>query len=385
MEKVIVYAFPVFGLLMAAEFALGLARGRNNYRLNDTLSSLSQGLLSQITLLFTNFLHVGVFTLAAASLALWHAPQFWRAWYGWLAALVLVDFCGYWVHRCSHERSILWAAHVVHHQSQAFNFSTALRQESAYPLLSWIFYLPLALMGMPPEEFAVAWLAVLLYQVWIHTEHVGKLGWLEWIFATPSNHRVHHAVNDCYIDRNYGGWLIIWDRIFGTYAQEGPEPCVYGTRPSLDSWDPLRANLVIYGKLLRDSWRTRRCSDKLRIWFEAPAWRPADVARDDPRPAFDITQVRVFDPPVARGALALAAVQFLALAGASAALLWYADELGRAAAFAWVAGITAGLWVIGRVLQDRLGLVQALLADALIVLALAAASGAVTKALSDLP
>ncbi|MBY0576928.1 MAG: sterol desaturase family protein [Gallionellaceae bacterium] len=364
MEKMIVYAFPVFGLMIMAEYAYGRARGRNTYRINDAISNLSQGILSQITLVFTGIFQIGIYTLVYSKVALFNGG-FWSNWYGWLAAMLLVDFCGYWHHRYSHETGILWAAHVVHHQSQDFNFATALRQESAYPILGWIFYLPMALLGVPPEIFAASGLVVLLYQIWIHTEHVGKLGWFDRIFSSPSNHRVHHAVNDAYIDKNYGGMLIIWDRLFGTFIEEGKEPCIYGTRPQFESWDPVLANLVVYRNLARDAWRSR-FPDKLRIWFMPPGWRPDDVAQRFPEPKFDLSEVRLFDPPMSHAVAWFGGVQFLLLVLASGALLWYSDVLSWAALSMLVAAITAGLWATGRVMEGRMSLSSALFLDAAI-------------------
>jgi sterol desaturase/sphingolipid hydroxylase (fatty acid hydroxylase superfamily) len=374
MEKLIVFAFPVFALMILGEVAYGIARGRNTYRVNDAVSNLSQGVLSQITALFTGVFHVGIYTAVYLALPAFHHPQFWSSWYGWILALVLVDFCGYWAHRCSHGVAILWAAHVVHHQSQDFNFSTALRQESAYPILGSAFYLPLAVLGVAPENYVVAELAVLLYQVWIHTEQIGKLGWFDRIFSSPSNHRVHHAVNGDYVDRNFGGVLILWDRIFGTYVPEGAQPCVYGTRRPLDSWDPLRANLSVYALLLRDAWRARRWRDKARIWFMPPGWRPGDVALRYPEPPFDLAGVRRYDPPVSRGALWFGCLQFAALLAGCVAYLWYAQDLGFGPAAVRVAAMSAGLWVVGRVFQGTMQVRQALLADTLVLAALALAA-----------
>jgi alkylglycerol monooxygenase len=232
MSKVIVLATPVFFLLIAIEYAWGIARGRNTYRLQDAVSSIGLGMMSQFTTVFTGLLRVGLYTAVYASLSLVPleaAKEFWNTWYGWVLALIFYDFCYYWLHRLGHESAILWAAHVVHHQSQDYNLSTALRQTSSGALLGWVFYIPMALAGVPPAVFGIVALVDLLYQFWVHTEHVGKLGWFDRWFCSPSNHRVHHAVNDRYVDRNYGGVLIIWDRIFGSFKEED-EKCVYGTR-----------------------------------------------------------------------------------------------------------------------------------------------------------
>lgn len=363
MEKIIVYSIPVFALMILSEFAYGLASGRNPYRINDAISNLSQGILSQITLVFTGIFQIGIYTFVYGKTALYQGT-FWDSWYGWTAAILLFDFCGYWHHRYSHETGILWAAHVVHHQSQDFNFSTALRQESAYPVLGWIFYLPLAIIGIPPAVFAISGLAVLLYQVWIHTELVGRLGWFDRIFSSPSNHRVHHAVNDGYIDRNYGGMLIVWDRLFGTFQEETGEKCVYGIRPQFDSWDPVWANFHVYFALFRDAWRTESWKDKLRIWFMPPGWRPRDVSERDPKPRFDISKVTRYDPPLPKSAAWFGGISFLAMLATFAAFLWREDSFSPGMASLLVIAIAAGLWATGKVLEGKMDISRALLLDA---------------------
>ena len=238
--NVIVYAIPVFLALMAAEYGVGLALGRNVYRLNDAIGSLTAGILSQISGVFTLALRVGIYAVVYDRFAFQHlAADDWRIW---LFALLAYDFLYYWNHRVGHECGLFWAAHVVHHQSENFNLSTALRQTSSGALLSWIFYMPMAIAGVPPVVFVVVGLVDLLYQFWIHTELIGKLGWFDRIFASPSNHRVHHGVNDQYLDKNYGGILIIWDRLFGTFVEEGETP-VYGVRGGLGTFDPVWANV----------------------------------------------------------------------------------------------------------------------------------------------
>lgn len=199
-SQIIVLATPVFFVLIAVELAIGHRRQRNTYHLADAMSSIGLGMLSQTSAVFTRLLRIGIYTALFEHVALWRSDAFWTSLPGWLLALVFYDFCYYWLHRMGHESAVLWAAHAVHHQSQDYNLSTALRQTSSGALLGWVFYVPMALAGVPPLVFAVVALIDLLYQFWVHTEQVGKLGWFDRWFCSPSNHRVHHAVNDAYLD-----------------------------------------------------------------------------------------------------------------------------------------------------------------------------------------
>jgi alkylglycerol monooxygenase len=363
MGKAIAIATPVFFLLMAVELAVARARGLHTaYRLNDAINSLSLGVISEVVKLFARVLIIGIYAWAFERVALGAWPT--DTWWTWALAIVFYDFCYYWNHRLGHESAVFWAAHVVHHQSQCYNLSTALRQTSSGALLSWIFYVPMAVAGVPPEMFAVAAIVDLLYQYWIHTEVVGKLGWYDRWFASPSNHRVHHAVNGCYVDRNYGGILMIWDRLFGTFVEES-EKCVYGTRAPLESWDPLWANVEVYADLARKSRHASRWRDKLRVWFMPPGWQPAGVG-DGPwaKPAFDLQRVRTYDPPMNPQVRAFALLQLgVAIAGA-VPLLWFADDMSRSALLAGALVIVGVLWATGAVMQGRLRLGTALAVEA---------------------
>ena len=350
--QIIVLATPVFLLLIALEYVVGVRRGRNTYRLHDALSSIGLGILSQLVGVFTKLATLGLYVLVFTHLAPWHLPA--DAPWVWVAGLLLYDLCYYWRHRLGHTCALLWAAHVVHHQSEDYNLSTALRQSATNWVGEWLFYLPLALLGLPPLVFAAVALIDLLYQYWVHTQQIGRLGGFDRWFCAPSNHRVHHAVNERYLDRNYGGVLIVWDRLFGTYQEElADEPCVYGTRKPLGSWDPLWANLEVYADLLHDSRHTRHWSDKLRVWFKPPGWRPADVAARFPRPAFDIAARRRYEPAVSRRASAFAAGLFFALLGATSLFLWHAHRLPLPWQLAGAAAIVAGLWLVGRLGAGR--------------------------------
>ena len=364
--QIIVLASPVFFLLIALELAwsasskarLPLSKA---YRVNDMVNSISLGVMSQLSGVLLKVLTIGIYTLVFSAVAVYPDLAFWSTWYGVLLALVFYDFCYYWLHRAGHVVNLFWAAHVAHHQSQHYNLSTALRQ-SATPFFGWIFYLPMAFAGVPPLIFAIVGLIDLLYQFWVHTEQVGKLGWFDRWFCSPSNHRVHHAVNDRYVDRNYGGVLVIWDRLFGSFQEElDEEPCVYGTRDPLNSWDPLWANFSLYWGLLKVSWHTRRWSDKVGVWFKPPGWLPADVAQTLGKPAFSLANVQTFNPPLSGWQQGFALVQFFLWLGASSLLLWYVHTLAFSDIAIWCAALVLGFWSLGLYMQRRLSLLQLLM------------------------
>ncbi len=344
--QIIVLATPVFLVLIALEYVVGVKRGRNTYRAADAMSSIGLGMLSQVMAVFSVALTAGLYAAVFASVSWWQLDA--SAWWVWLLALVLYDLLYYWHHRLGHTVSLFWAAHVVHHQSEDYNLSTALRQTGSGWLVGWVFYLPMALLGFPPLVFGTVALVDLLYQFWVHTQQVGRLGRFDRWFCSPSNHRVHHAVNDVYLDRNYGGIFMLWDHLFGSFQDELPNaPCVYGTRSPLRSWNPLWANLAVYADLARDSWRTRHWIDKLRVWFKPPGWRPADVAASDPRPAFTLSERVVHAPVVSRAKLALAAVVFGIAMTLTAVFLWHAHQLPLGHAVAAALGVVASLWAVG--------------------------------------
>lgn len=326
--NLVVYAVPLFILAILLELAWGFHRGRNTFRLNDSVGSLFMGVMSQARRFVVLGVGGYVYYLVTQyfSLPLMDASHWWT----WVLAMVAYDFCYYWSHRFGHERTIFWASHVAHHQSEDYNLTTALRQTSTGFLLGWIFYIPMYLLGVPAEVVVTVGSLNLIYQFWVHTEHVGKLGWYEWIFVTPSNHRVHHAQNDIYLDRNYGGLFIIWDRLFGTFQEElEDQPPVFGIRGPLKSFNPLVANTHIYLGMLQDSWRTANWKDKLRVWVSRTGWRPADVAAAWPREKTNLDDFHKYDPPVSRELGGYALFQLVAVIGLLAVLQWSAlDAVG---------------------------------------------------------
>ncbi len=277
--NLIALAIPGFFLLMGVEALVARALGRRLYRLNDSVNDLACGILQQVLGLFSRGLLVGVYVWVyqVARLTTLDAHSFWT----FAGCLLGLDFLYYWFHRVSHESNLPWAAHVVHHQSEEYNLAVALRQSAFQPLLSWAFYLPLAVLGFPPLVFLTAASLDTLYQFWIHTRLIGRLGPLEWIFNTPSHHRVHHGQNPQYIDRNHAGIFIIWDRMFGTFEPEA-EPVRYGITRPLSSWNPVWANLAPFARLVALTRQAPTVVDKVKIWLASPAWKPAWAVEPTP-------------------------------------------------------------------------------------------------------
>ena len=343
-SQIIVLATPVFFALIALELAVGIKRGRNTYRLHDAVASIGLGTLSQVGGLFTKLMTLGIYTAIFSHFALFELPA--KSLWVWLGAFVVYDFLYYWHHRLGHTCALFWAAHVVHHQSEDYNLSTALRQTSSGWIVGWVVYMPMAIAGVPPLVFGTVALIDLLYQFWVHTQHIGRLGWFDRWFCSPSNHRVHHAVNEGYVDKNYGGVFIFWDRLFGTFKQEDAAiPCVYGTRSPLRSFNPIWANLQVYADLFRDAWRAQSWLDKVRVFFKPPGWRPADVAARFPKPAFDIRRVQRFDPPLSRNAMVGIGLLFWAALNVATYVLWFGHTLPLSTQAGGLVAIIALLWM----------------------------------------
>ena len=322
----IVLAVPFFLLALLLELALDRARGSGFFRANDAINSLSAGILSTTLGYFTRFLPLIAWGFVLENYALIDMQLSWfdaspRGIALWVLAALAWDFCYYWFHRYSHEISVLWAAHAVHHQSEDYNLSTALRQTSTGFLLYWIFYLPLFLIGFPLEVLITVNAVNLIYQFWVHTQLVRRMGALDYILVTPSNHRAHHAQNERYIDKNYGGMLILWDRMFGTFEDETDvDPVVFGVRKPLANWNPIWANLQVYDSLWFDAVRTRKWRDKLGVWFRRTGWRPDDVAAQYPKPRVSLSTFEKFDPAVAAPVRRYVLAQFLIVIVATLAI-----------------------------------------------------------------
>ena len=293
--QIILFATPIFFLLIFIELWASVKAKSKVFRFNDAITSLSLGIISQTQKLMVFTFAAIVYAWLEKTLALGRlsADSIWT----WLFAFVFYDFLYYWYHRFSHQINFLWAAHVVHHQSEEYNLTTALRQTSS-SVGAWVFYIPSFVIGIPAEVFFVSGALNLVYQFWVHTQLIGKLGWFETIFVTPSHHRVHHGQNQIYIDKNHGGVFIIWDRLFGTFQEElDGEKVIYGVRRAVKSFNPLWANIHTWWSLISDAWRTESWKDKFRIWFMPTGWRPEDVSKKFPIKKVNPNELVKYDPP----------------------------------------------------------------------------------------
>jgi sterol desaturase/sphingolipid hydroxylase (fatty acid hydroxylase superfamily) len=324
------YAAPFFLLAIMVELLIDRARGTGYYRLNDAITSLGTGVLAPTTALFTRALLP--YAISSHYATSWNITvvELGSSGLAWVVAFILYDLAYYWSHRTSHVVNIFWAAHIVHHQSEEYNLTTALRQPNSNFLLGGIFYAPLALLGIEPEVFFTVSSLNLAYQFWVHTRHVGKLGWYEYVFVTPSIHRVHHAQNPQYIDKNFGGVSILWDRMFGTFQEElGEAPPTYGIRKPVHSFNPWWVNVHYYVQMCRDAWYTSSWTDKLTLWFRRTGYRPEDMEARFPISSSDLAHYEKFDPPCSAGLRYYALAQHIVTLFLAVALLATADRYGN--------------------------------------------------------
>ena len=308
----ITYAVPFFLLALLIELVYGIVINKNTYRLNDAISNLFMGTLRTSNKLIIIGAAGYVFYLAETHFALWRMDV--TSPFTWIFSFIIYDFFYYWFHRISHERQIFWASHVAHHQSEDYNLSTALRQTGTGAFVSWVFYIPMFLIGIPSYVFISVASLNLIYQFWVHSEHIPKLGWFENYFVTASNHRVHHAQNEQYIDKNYGGVFIIWDRMFGTHKIEDEnEACIYGIRGTLNTFNPIWANLHIYSKIIKEMWLSHDWQDKLYAPFARTGWIPQSFPEKIEKENFDASTFKKFDPVIGKRQKIYAMFQYLFL------------------------------------------------------------------------
>jgi alkylglycerol monooxygenase len=302
-------AMPLFLLLVLFEKWYGWRRNNDTVRNMDMISSLSSGITNVTKEVLSLGIGIISYEWMVKHMALTKVPAgIWT----YIVAIVAIDFAGYWGHRLSHKVNFFWNLHIIHHSSEEFNLACALRQSiSNIVHFFTIFLLPSALLGVPVEVIAVIGPIHLFAQFWYHTRHINKMGFLEKILVTPSHHRVHHALNPEYIDKNLSQIFIIWDKLFGTFQEELPDkPPVYGITRPVSTWNPVKINFQHLWLLILDAWRTRRVWDKMRIWFMPTGWRPADVTEKYPvNKIGDVYNMEKYNPAYSRSLLIWSWVQ----------------------------------------------------------------------------
>lgn len=288
----LLFAIPIFSILVLVEGLYGSAKGRQTLNSMDTISSLSSGITNVIKDSLGVVIIIVSYPFLYQYLSIWELPATWVVY---LIGFIAIDFAGYWSHRLNHSVNVFWNNHVIHHSSEEFNLACALRQSISNIIgIYSLFLIPAAILGVPAVVINLIAPVHLFLQFWYHTRHIPKLGFLEYLIITPSQHRVHHAINPEYLDKNLGQIFPWWDRMFGTYQEELDDVApVYGiTRPAR-TWNPIRINFQHLWLLVKDAWRTRRWLDKVRIWFMPTGWRPPDVV--DRFPVYKIEDVYDFE------------------------------------------------------------------------------------------
>jgi alkylglycerol monooxygenase len=309
--KILLIAMPAFLFLVLFEKWYGWYKGKDTVRNMDMISSLSSGVTNVTKDVLGLTIQILAYGWLVQNLAIWHIKTTWLTY---LIAFITIDFAGYWVHRWSHHINIFWNLHIIHHSSEEFNLACALRQSISVLFNPFSFLLlPAALLGVPTVVIATVGPLQLFAQFWYHTQHISKMGFLENIIVTPSHHRVHHAINKEYLDKNLSQIFIFWDKLFGTYQEELKEtPPVYGiTRPAA-TWNPIKINFQHLWLLMRDAWRTKSWKEKLTLWFKPTGYRPADVI--EKYPVYKIEDVYHFEkyaPPASAALKAWSWVQLL--------------------------------------------------------------------------
>jgi len=288
----IVLSIPIFFILIGIELVVERFSHRKLYRLPDAIANLSCGITSQLSGLFMRVLAIGVYEIIYDNFAFFNQE---RNVVYWIALFLLTDFAYYWAHRMSHEINLFWGGHVVHHQSEEYNLSVALRQSSFQVVWTFAFSLPIALLGFNTVDFILVSALNTLYQFWIHTETINKMGWFEYVFNTPSHHRVHHGRNPKYIDKNHAGSLIIWDKMFGTFQAEEERP-TYGITKPINSLNAVWANFSHYAVMAEEMNQIPTFTDKIKYLFKKPGWLPASMGGYRQVPQVDNQTYKKYNP-----------------------------------------------------------------------------------------
>ena len=311
--KILIIAMPLFLILVLFEKWYGWRKGNDTVRTMDMISSLSSGVTNSTKDVLGLSIAIISYSWMVEHLTIYQVKS---SWILYVIAFLALDFAGYWVHRLAHTVNFFWNNHIVHHSSEEFNLACALRQSiSVYFRIYAFLLIPAAIFGVPQQVIAVVAPLHLFAQFWYHTQHIHKMGWLEYIIVTPAHHRVHHAINPEYLDKNYGQIFIFWDRLFGTFQEESPAiPAVYGVTRPVRTWNPIKINFMHLWLLMQDAWHTKSWKDKLRVWLMPLGWRPADVVEKYPVYKIeDVYHFEKYDTPAPKGMIIYLWIQLFCL------------------------------------------------------------------------
>ena len=339
----IVLSIPVYFILIVIEWTTDLILKKGRYRFGDVIGNIGCGLTEQLTGIFSK---IGVIALYTFIYSNFRITTITHDWYWGIALFIGVDFFYYWAHRKSHEISLFWVGHIVHHQSEDYNLSVALRQGTFQKLFTAPFFWPLAILGFDPVWFLFIGAFVTVYQFWIHTEYIDKMGWFEWFFNTPSHHRVHHGRDPEYIDKNHGGTLIIWDRIFGTFKEETVTPN-YGVTDQLKTYNPISATLKPIVQIFNKVNLSPQFSDKLKSLFLGPGW----VSSPNSMNSNSIT--KKYNPVVNRNRIIYVAIVFMELLALSSFILFQYKSMAFSATLVLVLMALLTIWTLGNIVDGK--------------------------------
>jgi sterol desaturase/sphingolipid hydroxylase (fatty acid hydroxylase superfamily) len=346
----IVLSIPVFFILIGLEVLINRMKDNGWYRFNDAVTNISCGIAQQITGVFSKTVLIVGYLFLFDNYRLLDIKENLMTW---ILLFIGIDFFYYWFHRLAHEISFFWGTHIVHHQSEEYNLSVALRQSSLQGFISTFFYLPLALLGFNPIAFVTINAFQTLYQFWIHTKAIDRMPkWFEFIFNTPSHHRVHHGRNPKYIDKNHGGTLIIFDRLFGSFQSE-EEEVVFGVTKPLASWNPVWANLDWYADMWRDLKRDMTWTDRFRLMINKPGWLPEYLGGYREPGEIKPGHSDIFDTTIPLGLNYYVLFQYIIVLAITSGFLFNMDLFSRFHQLVIAFSVILSITIIGGIFEKR--------------------------------
>ena len=346
----ILFAIPFFFLLIGVELLYSWVKKKKYYRFNDAITNLNIGIGNQLMNLFFKAAIAAIYIYMYNNFALFYQEA--TVW-SFILCFLAFDFLFYWAHRWSHEINFLWGAHVVHHSSEEYNLAVALRQPWFHNIIAFYIFLPLPFLGFDPVIFLSAAAFHTLYQFWIHTKAIGKFPKvIEYVFSTPSHHRVHHGVNPKYLDKNHGGVLIIWDRIFGTFKEEEEAP-VYGITKPLKSWNAAWANFHYYVDMFIAARKMSKWTDKVKMIFARPGWLPDELGGYQAPQEINEDTYKLFDTKTSTWLNYYVLVQFILITLGTVAFMYHFETISTFYKLVFLIVLILSLMICGAIFENK--------------------------------